>query len=297
MVKTSVVSEGFEGVLYEAAPSSSVSEKKCLILNLLFAPNSSFAKKPALWLNSQGISALAIGVYATKETPADQSQIPIEYITKACAWLKKRGYQKIGTLGLSFGAEMGLYAASICPDITLTVAISGYDRVFEGVLGRGTQYPSGKSSYTKDGKDVPFQSLGLTKEGYIKRMADEKKAHGENYGRDMWEEAIQKNPNDAAVIPVEKICGRVLFLGSETDTCWDSTGAATRMEERIKADGTAEVRRVNYPHACHLLYPDMVPFINFMTRMAFKEYKKYPAECKAARKDVSAQILKEVKRW
>lgn len=294
MVKTSVSKEGFEGVLYEAASGG---ERKCLILNLLFAPGSGFAKKPALWLNAHGVSALAIGVYGTKETPADQSQIPIEYITKACEWLKQCGYQKIGVLGLSFGAEMGLYAASVCRDISLTIAISGFDRVFEGVLGRGTQYPSGKSSFTMGGEDVPFQSLCLTKEAYIKRMADEKKAHGENYGRDMWEEAIQKAPNADAVIPVERICGRVLLLGSQTDTCWDSTGAAARMEARIASGGSAEVRRVDYPHACHLLYPDMVPFINFMTKMAFREYKQYPKECKAARADVSAQILKEVEAW
>lgn len=295
MVKTSVSKEGFEGVLYESASGA---KEKCLILNLLFAPGSSFMKKPALWLNSQEVSALAIGTYATKETPADQSQIPIEYITKACAWLKQRGYQKIGVLGLSFGAEMGLYAASICQDISLTIAISGYDRVFEGVLGRGTQYPSGKSSFTRGGVDVPFQSMGLTKEGYIKRMADEKKAHGENYGRDMWEEAIQKAPNEAAIISVEKINGRILLLGSQTDTCWDCTGAASRMKARIEQKGgSAKVRQVNYSHGCHLLYPDMVPFINFMTRMAFKEYKKYPKECKAARSDVSAQIRKEIKEW
>lgn len=295
MVKTSVGNEGFEGVLYEAAPAAG---KKCLILNLLFAPNSMFAKRPALWLNRHGISALAIGVYATKETPADQSQIPVEYITKACAWLKQRGYSKIGVLGLSFGAEMGLYAASVCQDITLTIAISGYDRVFEGVLGRGTQYPSGRSCLTFGGADVPFQPLGLTKDAYIRRMADAKKAHGENYGRDMWEEAILKAPNDAALIPVENIRGRILFLGSDTDTCWDCTGAAARMKARIEAKGgCAAVRQVNYPHACHLLYPDTVPFINLMTRVAFKEYKKYPKECRAARSNVSARILKEVKSW
>lgn len=295
MIKTSVEKEGFEGALYEA---ESGDKSKCLILNLLFAPSSAFAKKPAVWLSKNGVSALAIGVYATKETPADQSQIPIEYITKACAWLKQRGYKQIGVLGLSFGAEMGLYAASICKDISLTIAISGYDRVFEGVLGRGTQYPSGKSSFTRDGADVPFQSMGLTKEGYIKRMADEKKAHGENYGRDMWEEAVRKAPNEASVIQVENICGRILFLGSETDTCWDCTTAASRMKARIEEKGgAAKVRIVSYPHGCHLLYPDMVPFINFMTWMVFKEYKKYPKECKAARADVSEQILKEIKNW
>lgn len=295
MIKTTVEKEGFEGVLYKAASGNG---KKCVILNLLFAPNSVFAKKPAIWLNEHGVSALAIGVYATKETPKDQSQIPVEYITKACAWLKQCGYSQIGVLGLSFGAEMGLYAASICPDITLTIAISGYDRVFEGVLGRGTQYPSGKSSFTRGGKDVPFQSLGLTKEGYIKRMADEKKAHGENYGRDMWEDAVRNVPNEASMIRVEKICGRILFLGSETDTCWDCTSAAARMKVRIEEKGgSAKVRQVNYPHGCHLLYPDMVPFINFMTKMAFNEYKKYPRECRAARADVSAQILKEIENW
>jgi len=40
------------------------------------------------------------------------------------------------------------------PDLPLVISLSGFDRVFEGVLGMGTQYPSGHSSFTWRGQTV-----------------------------------------------------------------------------------------------------------------------------------------------
>lgn len=295
MEKFHVAEHGFEGCLLEANQQG---EKKCLILNLMFAPHSIMMKKTEQWLTDHGISVLSLASWGTKETVPDESLVPLDYVLNAASYLKKRGYRKIGIAGLSLGAVMALYGAALSPDITLTIGISGFDMLFEGVLGRGTQYPSGHSSLTLEGKELPFQPFYLDKEGYQKEMKEAKKAHGETYGRGLWEKSIQKKCNQEAMIPVEKIQGRILLLSAAGDTCWDSAGAAERIENRIKErGGSASVTSKVYAHATHMLYPETVPFINFMTKMAFKEAKQHPSECAASRKSVSKEILRALRTW
>ncbi|MDO4633319.1 MAG: acyl-CoA thioester hydrolase/BAAT C-terminal domain-containing protein [Eubacteriales bacterium] len=295
MEKFNVADHGFEGCLLEAEQAE---EKKVMILNLMFAPHSIMIKKTEQWLVKNGISALSLASWGTKQTVPDENLVPLDYILKAAAYLKKLGYQKIGITGLSLGAVMALYGAALSPDISLTISISGFDMLFEGVLGRGTQYPSGHSSLTLEGKELPFQPFYLDKAGYQKEMKEAKKAHGETYGRGLWEKSIQKECREEAKIPVEQIRGKILLLSAEHDTCWDSAGAAERINKRIQElGGSASVRSKVYKHATHMLYPDTVPFINLMTKMVFKEAKKYSAECAASRKAVSEEILRAAREW
>ncbi|MDO4651005.1 MAG: acyl-CoA thioester hydrolase/BAAT C-terminal domain-containing protein [Eubacteriales bacterium] len=295
MKKYNVKEHGFEGVLIEAGGNA---EKKCMILNLMFAPHSVMMKKTEQWLAGNDISVLSLASWGTKQTVPDENLVPLDYLFNAVNCLKKNGYEKIGVVGLSMGAVMSLYGAALCSDITLTIAISGFDMLFEGVLGRGSQYPSGHSTLTLKGKELPFQPFYLDKNGYQNEMKAAKKEHGETYGRSLWEKSIQKRKNEEAMIPVEKIKGKILFLSAKHDTCWDSASAAERMKKRIHdLGGSAEVSDRSYEHATHMLYPETVPFINFMTKMVFKEAKKYPNECKQSRADVSKEILKAVKEW
>lgn len=295
MRKFTVAGQGFEGCLLEARQQG---DKKCMILNLMFAPHSIMLKKTEQWLVDNGISVLSLASWGTKQTVPDENLVPLDYLLNAAAYLKKEGYRKIGVVGLSLGAVMALYAAALCPDISLTISISGFDMLFEGVLGRGSQYPSGRSSLTLKGKELPFQPFYLDKAGYQKEMKEAKKIHGETYGRGLWEKSIQKEKRDDAMIPVEKIQGKILLLSAVRDTCWDSAGAAERIQKRVKdLEGSAIVVSKNYKHATHMLYPETVPFINLMTKIAFKEAKQHPSECAASRKAVSEEVLRAVREW
>ncbi len=295
MEKFNVQSHGFEGCLYEV---NQTDDSKCLILNLMFAPDSFMLKKLVKLITAHGVSALTLGSWGTKQTVPDENLVPLDYLLAACKCLKAKGYQKIGTVGLSMTAVMGMYSAALCSDISLTIALSGYDMLFEGVLGRGNQYPSGHSTLTLEGKELPYQPFYLDKAGYQSTMSEAKKAHGENYGRDLWEDSKKKKLHEDALIPVENIQGKLLLLCSENDTCWDSAGAATRIKERIQAKGgNAKVVIKTFEHGTHMLYPQEVPFINLMTKIAFKEYKNYPIECKESRRQVTQEILKSIKNW
>lgn len=148
---------------------------------------------------------------------------------------------------------------------------------------------------TFERKELPFQPFYLDKTSYQKEMKNAKQVHGEMYDRGLRERAIQKGSIEEAMIPVEQIRGQILLLGAIHDTCWDSAGAAKRIPARVQEfEGDAGVTPIFYEHATHMLYPDTVPFINFMTRMVFKEAKQYPLECKESRQAVSEEILRAV---
>jgi len=292
--KTTIANHGFEGAWY----TDGARKSRCMIINITFGGDSMFVKSIAKWLLTQDCDALGLTISGSKQTGKNQSEIPVEYVESAVKFLQARGYEKVGIMGLSLGASMSLLAASLIPELSLVISLSGFDRVFEGVLGMGTQYPSGHSSFTWRGEEVPFQPFYLSKEEYISAMKRAKTEHGEAYGRMLWEDSLSKSVNEEAVIPVENIRGSVLLLGAVTDTCWDTVGAAKRMAARIQEKGSsAQVKVKSYDHATHFILPDNVPLISLMSRMAFKEWKTHPEECKAARVDVRKEIEGQLKIW
>jgi len=286
--KTTVQENGFEGAYYR----DSEKNDRAMIINITFGGDSIFVKKLAQWLIENKTDALGITISGSKETGKNQSEIPLEYIESALNYLKNKGYSRVGILGLSLGASMSMLAASYFSELNPIISLSGFDTVFEGVNGMGTQYPSGHSSFTYKGQEIPFQPFHLTKDGYIKAMKDAKKKYGEPYGRMLWDNSLAQGVNEEALIPVEKIQGKLYLFGAKTDSCWDTVGAA----ERIKAkNNNCEVHA--YEHGVHFILPECVPFINVMSAMAFKDYKTHKAECKAVRKDVTAQIERILKEW
>jgi len=292
--KTTIAENGFEGVWYtDGAP-----KKRCLIVNITFGGGSMFVKSIAKWLIANDCDALGLTISGSRQTGKNQSEIPVEYVESAVKYLQAKGYEKTGIMGLSLGASMSLLAASLIPDLSLVISLSGFDRVFEGVLGMGTQYPSGHSSFTWRGKEIPFQPFYLSKDEYIAAMKKAKEEHGEAYGRMLWEDSLNKEVNEDAVIPVENINGSILMLGSVTDTCWDTAGAAKRIAARLKEKGSgAQLKVKTYEHATHFILPDNVPMISLMCRIAFKEWKTHNAECKAARVDVRKKIEAQLREW
>jgi len=292
--KLSVAANGCEGVWYtDGAP-----KKRCMIVNITFGGGSIFVKSLAKWLIVNNCDALGLTISGSKQTGKNQSEIPVEYVESAVQYLKDQGYEKIGIMGLSLGSSMSMLAASLIPDLSLVISLSGFDRVFEGVLGMGTQYPSGHSSFTWRGNEIPFQPFYLNKEEYLAAMKKAKEEHGEAYGRMLWDDSMAKEVNEDAVIPVENIHGSILMLGSATDTCWDTAGAAERIEARLKEKGSeAQIKVKTYEHGVHFILPDNVPLISLMCRMAFKEWKIHNAECKATRVDVRKQIEAQLRNW
>lgn len=113
MKTASVQNEGFEGILY---PGNGRKDKVLIVMS---GSNGGMAltKQEAEFYHKNGVPALALALFKTKQTPQALSRVPVEYVEKAIAWLKMQGYAQIGVDGTSKGSEMALVAASLFPEL------------------------------------------------------------------------------------------------------------------------------------------------------------------------------------
>ena len=105
----SVEAEGFEGILY---PGNGQKDKVLIVMSGSDG-GMTLTRQEALFYHRNGIPALALALFKTKQTPKELSRVPLEYVEKAIGWLKKQGYEKNGIDGTSKGSEMALVAASM----------------------------------------------------------------------------------------------------------------------------------------------------------------------------------------
>ena len=153
MIHTILEKDGFEGILFEGDKS------KDRVLIVMSGSNGgmSMAKHEAEFYHKNGIPAMSLALFGTKQTSPDLSHVPVEYVEKALQYLKGLGYRKIGIDGMSKGSEMALLAGSLISDITCVIARVPSNFVSEGLSGKGKKKgPSGTSCWSYKGKDLPY---------------------------------------------------------------------------------------------------------------------------------------------
>ena len=118
-ITASVQKEGFEAILY---PGNGRKDKVMIVMS---GSNGgmTLTKQEAEFYHRNGIPSLALALFRTKQTPKELSRVPVEYVEKAAAWLKKQGYKQIGIDGTSKGSEMALIAASLFPELHVSVTL------------------------------------------------------------------------------------------------------------------------------------------------------------------------------
>ena len=113
-ITASVQKEGFEAILY---PGNGRKDKVMIVMS---GSNGgmTLTKQEAEFYHRNGIPSLALALFRTKQTPKELSRVPLEFVEKTAAWLKKLGYKQIGIDGTSKGSEMALIAASLFPELS-----------------------------------------------------------------------------------------------------------------------------------------------------------------------------------
>ena len=136
----SLEKDGFVGQLYTGtrAPGKAI----------LYVGGAGCKKKMTLmmgqYLVDAGFTVLFLGFYLWDDLSKDMWNIPVDYAGRAAAWLKKNGCD-ICMIGTSTGAGYTLLSASLVPEISGVVALSGFDHVMEGC--KFFHKPSGHSVY------------------------------------------------------------------------------------------------------------------------------------------------------
>jgi dienelactone hydrolase len=211
-------------------------------------------------LASHGFAVLALPYFSPPDAegrqelpalPAGFVEMPIEFLEQARAWLATQegvDINRIGVHGTSAGASFALLAAVHLGWVDAVVASVPSDVVFDG-WGPGIEEGS-RSAFSVQGKPLPF----VPQIGYEEEVA--RAARGlEVRVRKAYERgrAVRPDLAVAARIPVERIRGEVMVIGSYDDQMWPSGMMAQQLAER-RMEAGLPVTALLFTDAGHLLY-------------------------------------------
>ena len=300
--------DGFPGWFY-ASPTPS---DRCMLVFLGDDGNDFMDKAVAKWLTRvHGCNALCVGLRQNvRQQDTGVHDWPLEQVAAAAHWAKQKGFAKLGLFGMSMQACLVLSAACRIPDFSLVIAFAPADFVPWGfVHGKidgnpNGEWPSGGSTFTWQGQPLPFQPAMQDKEAYWQMFTADGKRFHEMHSRGVFEYSEQQHPIDAeSFIPVENIAARLVLVGAEDDSMWDSARYIRRMEARMqKAGRTAPLDVFLYRYGTHLLVPQKLlksalPVGGCLISRMFASGRKHPGDCKQARLDLEDKLARILADW
>ena len=280
-ISTTVAENGFEGVLY----SGDGTKNRVMIVMSGSNGGMKLTKAEALFYHKNGIPALALALFKTKQTGKFLDRVPVEYVENAIKWLKEQGYQNIGIDGMSKGSEMALLSASMFSEISCVIARVPSYFVSEGLSGKGkSKGPSGTSCWSYKGEEIPYAPYNKRFFDILKMFREEKELHIIRFNRD-------KNVTPETVIPVEKIKAPILLLSSKRDEVWPSYDSSLYIEKRLRESGfNYPVKHISYESMSHA----MITRIPFGIRLVFKTERQNAKVCEFERKKMGKELIEWV---
>lgn len=251
-----------------------------------------------------GYSVLCLGFYLWKDMPKEMYGIPVEYVERAVAELKKNGFDQIAIHGISTGAGYALLCASLIPEISCTIAGVPYDYVMEGM--KNDLFPLELAVYSHHGESLPYSRYTCMDKGLLKalkgffKVKKQRGYHLTHISRYAYDTADE---NEASRIKVENMKSDVLLMAPDYDDCWPSEQAVPRMERILREHQYPyRVKAIIYENASHAIGMDMENLKNngvlkWILGMMLPAEKKHPQACESARKDSKQQILVFLKEW
>ncbi|MFR3419685.1 MAG: acyl-CoA thioester hydrolase/BAAT C-terminal domain-containing protein [Eubacterium sp.] len=120
-----VESDGFYGAYWACKDGSN-----CAVIAMIGDdPEDYMARSAVKWLLRLGVNILTM---SPGKKDYGHHNYPLECIEKAIAWLKLHGNEKIGIAGASTTGTLALMAASLFDNISLTIAMTPSDFVWQG---------------------------------------------------------------------------------------------------------------------------------------------------------------------
>jgi dienelactone hydrolase len=205
------------------------------------------ASATAIQLAEKGYSALALAYFRFESLPKRLKEIPLEYFEKAIEWMSDNpavDSGKLALIGTSKGGEAALFIASKRAEIKAVVAYVPSHVAFQGIFYGISSKRNAKSSWTCNGKPVPFVPYrydlkSICKYGILRGLYLASLHNAE---------AVER-----AAILVERINGPILLISGKSDPVWPSTMMCDRIIERLeKRKYPFKFRHISYDDAGHI---------------------------------------------
>ena len=118
---------GFYGAYWACAGGSD-----CAVIAMIGDdPEDRLARSAVKWLCGRGVNVLTM---SPAKKDYGHHNYPLERVETAISWLKANGNHKIGIAGASTTGTLALTAAAMFPDLTLTIAMTPSDFVWQGFM-------------------------------------------------------------------------------------------------------------------------------------------------------------------
>ena len=300
----STKNDGFYGAYYKnPAPCD-----RGVILMLGDRIDDMMVKMGVKWLHRKGCNVMAM---SSETKDYAYHDYPIESYEKAIEVLKSKGCVKFGIVGASTTGMAALAAASFIPNITLTIALSPSDFIMEGFYrdgldGARERPGNNESTLSYRGKSLPYLPYAYRHPEYWQKLSEEAKRRGDMAAaRDMFDLSEKLCPvTEDMKIKVERIKGKLVLVGAQDDSLWDTCRYIERMTERLKSlPHECRVAKLTYEYGSHFVFPQsmleiVLPFgSSFLLRFTFKTLKDHPKECKKTRIDIDRRLSRIISEW
>ena len=295
---------GFYGAYWACAGGSD-----CAVIAMIGDdPEDRLARSAAKWLCGRGVNVLTM---SPAKKDYGHHNYPLERVETAISWLKANGNKKIGIAGASTTGTFALTAAAMFPEITLTIAMTPSDFVWQGFMqGKKDgckEWPvEGESLFSYAGKPLPYMPFCYQHPDYWHCIAAESKRTGDMVNsRKLFDDSEAAHPIEPEeYIPVENIRGKLLLIGAEDDALWDTAKYIRRMEKRLaEKPHECEVETAVYAHGTHFVFPEgmlkiMLPMgAGLFVRLAFQAAKQFPEACRQTRQDIDRRVSAAIHTW
>lgn len=296
--------DGFYGAYWKCKE-----ETDCGVVAMLGDdPEDYMARSAVKWLLRKGVNVMTM---SPGKKDYGHHNYPLERVETAIGWMKAHGNRKIGIAGASTTGTLALTAAAYFLDITLTIAMTPSDFIWQGFMQGEKdgckEWPiEGESLFTYRGKPLPYMPFVYQHPKYWQVVQAESKRAGDMLNsRKLFDDSEAAHPlQEEEMIPVENIKGKLLAIGAEDDGLWDAAKYVRRMENRLaQKTHDCQVEAVTYQHGTHFVFPEsmiktMLPIgSGLFVKLAFHAAREYPKECKATREDIDCRISKTLEEW
>lgn len=299
-----IETDGFYGA-YWTCPAGS----DCTMITMLGDdPEDYMARSAVKWLLRLGINVMTM---SPGKKDYGHHNYPLERIETAIGWIKAHGNRKVGIAGASTTGTLALTAASMFPDLTLTIAMTPSDFIWQGFMQGNRdgckEWPiEGESLFSYHGEPLPYMPFCYPHPQYWQTIATEGKQTGNMLAScKLFNDSEKAHPiTEEEFIKVENIHGKLLCIGAEDDSLWDTAKYLRRIEKRLAEkphDCDAEI--VVYPHGTHFVFPEgmlktMLPIgSGLFVKLAFQAARQAPQECRKTREDIERRMRSLIAEW
>lgn len=271
-------------------------------------PNDYMAKCGAKWLHKNGVNVMCMSPDVKNYSHVNY---PLERIGTAIKWLKSNGNKKIGIMGMSTAGMDSIAAASYYSDITLTFGLTPSDFIWQG-FEQGEkdsckEWPiPNASTLSWEGKPIAYMPFVYQHPEYYRIIEDETKGSGDvtRSTKLFIDSEKAREHTEEEMIKIENIKGKLILIGAEDDSFWETGKYIRRMDKRLQEHPhSCDYEAIVYEHGTHFVLPESLlrtalPVgLKFVLKFVFRAAKEYPNECEATRKDIDKRLSAAIKEW